>query len=178
MSEPRRLVMRLLSFVRTGRAERELTREMTAHLQQLEDEFIGRGLPPAEARLAARRAFGGVEQAKELQRDARSIRWLDELRQNVRYAIRTLRRTPGFTLAAVLTLALGIGANTTMFSVVNATLLQPVAYPHADRLVTIWKGRATDPENINIVSKPNYLGWLERSRSFESIALFDSAGRG
>jgi putative ABC transport system permease protein len=178
MSEPRRLVLRLLSFLRSGRAERELTREVTAHLRQLEDEFIGRGLPPEEARLAARRAFGGVEQAKESQRDARSIRWLDELRQNVRYAIRTLRRAPGFTLAAVLTLALGIGANTTMFSVVNATLLQPVAYPHADRLVTIWKGRATDPENINIVSKPNYLGWLERSRSFESVALFDSAGRG
>ena len=91
MSEPRRLVMRLLSFLRAGRAERELTREMTAHLRQLEDDFIRKGLPPEEARLAARRAFGGVEQAKESQRDARSIRWLDELRQNVRYAIRTLR---------------------------------------------------------------------------------------
>ena len=83
MSELRRLVMRLLSFLRAGRAERELTREMTAHLRQIEDDFIRKGLPPEEARLAARRAFGGVEQAKESQRDARSIRWLDELRQNV-----------------------------------------------------------------------------------------------
>src|SRR6186713_3107645 len=101
MSEPRRLVMRLLSFVRTGRAERELTREMTAHLQQLEDEFIGRGLPPAEARLAARRAFGGVEQAKELQRDARSIRWLADLRQDMTYGARSFARSPGFTAAAM-----------------------------------------------------------------------------
>ena len=178
MSQLRRLVMQLLSFVRPGRAERELDRELAAHLRQIEDDYRRRGLSETDARAAARRAFGGVEQAKEMQRDARSIRWLDELRQNVRYAVRTLWRTPGFTLAAVLTLALGIGANTTMFSVVNATLLQPLAYPGADRLVTIWKGRVTDPENINIVSKSNYLGWLERSRSFEHIALFDSAGRG
>ena len=86
MSEARRYVMRLLSFLRAGRAERELTREMAAHLRQIEDEFIRKGQPPDEARLAARRAFGGIEQAKESQRDARSIRWLDELRQNVPYA--------------------------------------------------------------------------------------------
>jgi putative ABC transport system permease protein len=178
MSEPRRLVKRVLAFLRPGRGERELAREMAAHLQQMEDDFIGRGMPPDAARLAARRAFGGVEQAKDAQRDARSIRWLDEVRQDVRYAARTLRRAPGFTLAAVVTLALGIGANTTMFSVVNATLLQPVAYPDPDRLVTIWKQRVADPEDFNIVSKPNYIGWLERSRSFEAIALFDSAGRG
>jgi putative ABC transport system permease protein len=178
MSGLRRTVMRLLSFLRPGRAERELAREMDAHLGQLEDAFVRQGLTPAEARAAARRAFGGVEQAKEAQRDARSFRPLDELRQNVAYAVRTLARTPGFTLAAVLTLALGIGANTAMFSVANATLLRPVAYPHADRLVTLWKARATDPRDLNIVSKPNYLDWLERSRSFEHIALFDSAGRG
>jgi predicted permease len=178
MSQLRWLVMRLLSAVRHGRAERELTREIAAHLRQIEDDYVRRGMSAQDARLAALRTFGGVEQAKEVQRDARSILWIDELRQNVRYAFRTLRRTPGFTFAAVMTLALGIGANTLMFSVVNATLLQPVAYPNADRLVTVWKGRVNDPEHFNIVSMPNYRDYRERSRSFESIALFDSAGRG
>jgi putative ABC transport system permease protein len=178
MSQLRRLVMRLVSAVRPGRADRELTREMATHLRQIEDDCIRRGMSAPDARAAAVRAFGGVEQAKEVQRDARSIGWIDELRQNVKYAVRTLRRTPGFTLAAVLTLALGIGANTLMFSVVNATLLQPVAFPDADRLVTVWKGRVADPEHLNIVSMPNYRDYRERSRSFESIALLDSTGRG
>ena len=152
---------------------------MAAHLRQLEDDFIRKGLPPEEARLAARRAFGGVEQAKEAQRDARSIRWLDELRQNVRYAIRTLRRAPGFTFVAVLTLALGIGANTVMFSIMNATMLQPLPFPEPERLAMLWQVsvRRSAP-NFNIVSMPNYRDWLERSRSFESIGLMDSAGRG
>jgi putative ABC transport system permease protein len=178
MSHLRRLMMRLVSAVLPGRADRELTREMAAHLQQLEDEYLRRGLSAADARAAALRAFGGVEQAKEMQRDTRSIRWIDELRQNVKYAIRTLYRTPGFTVAAAMTLALGIGANTLMFSVVNATLLQPIAFPDADRLVTVWKGRVSDPQHLNIVSMPNYRDYRERSRSFESLALFDSAGRG
>ena len=178
MSEPRRLVMRVLSFLRADRAERELTREMTAHLRQIEDDFIRKGLPPEEARLAARRAFGGVEQAKESQRDARSIRWLDELRQNVRYAIRTLGRAPGFTFVAVFTLALGIGANTVMFSIMNATMLQRLPFPEPERLAMLWQVSVTDRTNFNIVSMPNYRDWLERSRSFESLGLMDSAGRG
>ena len=178
MSEPRRLVMRLLSFLRVDRAERELTREMTAHLRQLEDDFIRKGLPPEEARLAARRAFGGVEQAKESQRDARSIRWLDELRQNVRYAIRTLRSAPGFTAVAILTLALGIGANTVMFSIMNATMLQPLPFPEPERLAMLWEASAKDRTRFNIVSMPNYRDWLARSQSFESIGLMDSAGQG
>jgi predicted permease len=180
MSEPRRLLMRLLSFLRAGRAERELTREMAAHLHQIEDDFVRKGMPPAEARLAARRAFGGgVEQAKEAQRDERSIRWLDELRQNIRYAIRTLLRAPGFTFVAILTLALGIGANTVMFSIMNATMLQTLPFPQPERLAMLWQGSQTDPapRTFSIVSLPNYRDWRERSKSFESIAIFDSAGR-
>jgi putative ABC transport system permease protein len=177
MSEPRRLVMRLLSFLRVGRAERELTRELTAHLGQLEDDFIRKGLSPGEARLAARRAFGGVEQAKEAQRDARSIRWLDELGQNVRYAIRTLRSAPGFTVVAVLTLSLGIGANTVMFSIMNATMLQPLPFPEPERLALVWQ-QPVNRGNFFIVSMPNYRDWLARSRSFQSLGLMDSTGRG
>jgi predicted permease len=178
MSEPRRVFMRLLSFLRTGRAERELTRELDAHLRQIEDDFVRQGLSPDQARLAARRAFGGIEQAKELQRDARSIRWLDELRQNVKYAVRALRRAPGFTAAAILTLALGIGANTTMFGIVNATLLQRLPFPEPERLVLLWQAAAQDRSSFRIVSMPNYQDWLQRSRSFSGIGLLDAGGRG
>jgi len=178
MSALRRLLLRLLSFVSADRADRELTRELAAHLRQIEDDFVAKGLSPEEARLAARRTFGGVEQAKEWQRDARSIRWLDELRQDVRYAVRTLRRAPGFTIAAVLTLALGIGANTTMFGIMNATVLQRLPFPEPERLVMLWTVPIADRGNFNIVSMPNYQDWLERSRSFAHIGLMDSAGRG
>jgi putative ABC transport system permease protein len=179
MSEPRRLFMRLLSFLRVDRAERELDREMTAHLRQLEDDFLRKGMTPEAARLAARRAFGGVEQAKEVQRDERSIAWLDEVRQNIKYATRTLLRAPGFTFVAVLTLALGIGANTVMFSIMNATMLQTLPFPEPERLAMLWQGSQTDPtsRSFNIVSMPNYRDWRERSKSFESIAVFDSGGR-
>jgi predicted permease len=178
MSEPRRVLMRLLSFLWTRRAERELARELDAHLRQMEDDFVRQGLSSDEARLAARRAFGGIEQAKELQRDARSIRWLDELRQNVTYAVRTLRRAPGFTAAAVLTLALGIGANTTMFGIINATLLQRLPFPEPERLAMLWQTSSQDRSSFSIVAMPNYQDWLERSRSFSAIGLQDSAGRG
>jgi putative ABC transport system permease protein len=87
-------------------------------------------------------------------------------------------RSPGFATVAVLTLALGIGANTTMFSVVNATLLQPLPFPDPDRLVTVWKGGIDNPKNLNIVSLPNYRDWKAQNHVFEEIALFDSAGRG
>jgi predicted permease len=94
------------------------------------------------------------------------------------FAARLLRRNPGYALAAILTLALGIGANTTMFSVVNATLLRRVPYPEPDRLAILWTGSTDDPTDLGIVSLPNYRDWREQSRSFESMALFDSAGRG
>ena len=97
---------------------------------------------------------------------------------DIRYAARLWSRSPGFTAVAVLTLALGIGANTVMFSVVNATLLRPVPFPDADRLVTIWGGRTDNPDSLNIVSLPNYRDWRVRTRSFEQQAIFDSAGRG
>jgi predicted permease len=178
LSEARRLLLRVWSFLQPGRADRELARELAAHLDQLEEDFRRRGLSPDEARLAARRAFGGVEQAREIQREARSIRWLDELRQDVRYAVRTLRRSPGFTLVAVLTLALGIGANTVMFGIVNATLLQRLPFPDPERLTTLWQASVDDRSDVNIVAMPNYRDWLARSTSFASLGLLDSAGRG
>src|SRR5436309_7816285 len=131
MSAWRRFRLRLCNVFRPGRAEPDLTRELASHLTLLEDEFQRRGMTPEDARRAARLALGGVEQTKELHRDARSLVWLDDARRDLRYAIRTLRRTPGFTAGAVPTLALGIGAHTAILSPIDALLLRspPVRDP-------------------------------------------------
>jgi putative ABC transport system permease protein len=137
MATLRRFLLRLVNFFLPDRTESELERELAAHLGVLEDEYKRRGLTDADARLAARRALGGVARAKELHRDARSFRWLNDLRQDTRFAVRALLRAPGFTAVVVGTLALGIGANTAIFSVVHAVLLRSLPYPGADRFVRI-----------------------------------------
>src|SRR5277367_4866611 len=98
--------------------------------------------------------------------------------QDARYGLRNLTRNPGFVLIAILTLALGIGANTTIFSVIDSTLLKPLAFPGADRLVLVWETFGKGPDNWNIVSAPNFWDFRRQSRSFENMAIFDSAGRG
>ena len=133
----KRFFLRILSAVLPGRADDRLAREVASHLTLLEDDFQRRGMTPEDARLAARRAFGGVEQTKELQRDARSFVWLDDARRDVLYAVRTLRRSPGFAAVAIVTLALGIGANTAIFSLMDALLLRRLPVPDAQQLVQV-----------------------------------------
>src|ERR1700733_4443601 len=133
----RRLFAKLNSLIRPGRADHELAREVSAHLALLEDEFQLRGMSLDEARIRARRAYGGVEQAKQLHREERSILWLEQTFADLRYACRSLWKTPGFSAIAVLTLALGIGANIAIFTVVNAVLLRPLPFQHPERLVRV-----------------------------------------
>jgi predicted permease len=147
-----------------------MVREIESHLALLQDDFERRGIPPREARLAARRLYGGVEQAKELHREARSFRWVEHIVQDIRYAVRNLLRTPGFTTVAILTLALGIGANTAVFSVVNTVLLRPLAYRNADRLVTVLH------RDANPVAPANYIDWRDQSRSFETMGAAEAWG--
>src|SRR4029077_18639979 len=117
----------------------ELSREIASHLRLLEDEFSRRGLSTADARAAARRALGSTAHAADLHRDARSFVWLDDARRELQYGIRALRRQPGFASVVVLTLALGIGANTAIFSVVHSVLLRPLPYKDSTRLVRVWE---------------------------------------
>ena len=131
------VALRLLNVFRRDNAGRELDREVASHLALLEDEHRRRGLTPDEARLAGRRAMGSVALVKDIHRDARSFAWVEDVMSDVKHTVRSLRRAPAFTAIAVLTLALGIGANTAIFSVVNAVLLRPLPFEHADRLVRV-----------------------------------------
>ena len=167
----RRARSKLCSLFRNSRLEAELEREITTHLALLEDEFRGRGLAPEQARREARRAYGGVEQTKQLHRDERAYQGLAQSAQDIRFAFRQLRRSPGFTLSAVLTLALGIGANTAIFSVVDAVLLKPLSYPDPDRIVQFFLNfpQGSTPA----ASVPDFHLWRDQTRAFQSVSAYD-----
>lgn len=128
---------KLHNFIRPDRAEQDLAREIASHLEFLQDDFEGRGMNADEARLAAKRAYGGIEQAKELHRETRSWLWLEQIRQDIRFSIRTMRNSLGFSLATVLTLALGIGANTAIFSLIDAVMLKVLPVSHPQQLMQV-----------------------------------------
>jgi len=168
MSTWRRFWRRLATFFLNRKAEGELAREIGAHLTLLEDDFRGRGFSAEDARLAARRAFGGVEQAKERQRDARSFVWLADAQRDMHHASRLLRRDPLFTATAVLSLAIGIGANTTIFTVGNALLFRaPGGVTDPDALVDI--GTRTPGGGFGNSSYPNYLDVRTRATTLEGV---------
>ncbi len=133
----REAVARLVSFVRKDDRDREFDQELTAHIEMATADHLREGLPAAEARRRALARLGGIEPAKQLHREARGMPLLDGVVQDIRYSVRTLGRSPAFTIAAVATLAIGIGATTAIFSTVNATLLRPLPYPEAGQLVDV-----------------------------------------
>jgi putative ABC transport system permease protein len=163
----------LWALFRRSRAERELDEELRQHLDQQTAQNMRLGMNPEEARYAAHKAFGGVEQAKERSRDARGVRWIEDLAQDLRYGARMLAQNPGFALIAILTLALGIGANTAIFSVVNGVLLRQLPYENPEQLALIWeKGFGL---NQIPVSASEFRDYRNQTQSFSSIAAFDTA---
>ncbi|HZI57750.1 MAG TPA: ABC transporter permease, partial [Verrucomicrobiae bacterium] len=163
-----KLPLRLRSLFRRKNADEELSGELQFHLQEQTQEFIARGMAPEEAHYAALRELGGLEQIKEECREMREVHLLENLMQDIRFGIRMLLKNPGFALVVVFTLALGIGANTAIFSLVNGILIQPLAYSDPDKLVNIAIAGAM-PEGA-------VLGFQERMKSTE-IAGF-SIGSG
>jgi predicted permease len=166
----RRLWSRLRAYVTRSSADDGLDEEIGAHLRLLQQRFEAQGLPPDEARRAARGSFGGVWQLREQLREQQSFPWLDELRQDVRYACRTILRAPIVSLAVILTFALGIGANVAIFSLVNSVLLTPLPYSSPDRIVAIepfWKDRGLTTRNS---SAPDFRDWRAQNHVFETMA--------
>jgi len=176
MTRLRILAVRVLALFGRRRLDATFDDEVGAHLQLLTAEHIRRGLSQDEARAAARRDFGSVQHITELYRDQRGLPWLDDLGRDARFAVRALLRTPGFTVVAVVTLALGIGATTAIFSVVNAVLFQALPYPQAEQLTSITAIPTGRPAATEYVSYPTFLDWRSHNRSFESMAAYVVAG--
>ena len=171
MSVASDLTERLRTLLFRRREERELQEEVEFHLHLETEKNLRAGMTPAEARRRARLAFGGTARIGEEVRDARGTRPLEDIARDLRHAARSLARRPGFTLVAVVTLALGIGASTAMFSLVNSVLLRPLAYAAPDRLVALGE-LAPGATELNPTSPRTVTAWRRQATAFDGITAF------
>jgi putative ABC transport system permease protein len=168
--------LRLAALFRKEQQDHELAEELESHLQMHIEDNLRAGMNAAEARRQALIKLGGVEQTKENYRDRRGIQWIETLLQDLRFGLRILRKNPGYAAVAVFTLALGIGANTAIFSVVNAILLRPLPFPEPERLMVVWH---RPPQKIFpgasrfVVSPANYLDWQSQNHVFGQMAAIE-----
>ena len=174
MTRLRTLLCRLRAQVRSRQMDRDIDDEIASHLAEATEEYVQQGLSSEEARWSAQRSFGGVTQTKEVYRQVRSFVWLEDLARDLRHALRTLRNSPAFSAAAAATLALAIGANTAMFSVVDAVLLRPLPYRSPEQLAMLW----TEDPTQNLREGRSALWiveeWRRQSQSFADLATFDA----
>ena len=177
MAHWRRIIGKFRSLVANKRAEEDLAREVASHLNLLADDFERRGMSPEEARLAARRAYGGVEQAKQAHRDERSFLWMEQAIQDLRYGLRGLSKNPGFAITAMLTLALGIGACTAIFSLVNAVLIRSLPYGDPERLVYLFSPNPSlkIPAEVICPSYGDFYDLKREARSYADMSNFEQA---
>jgi predicted permease len=161
---------RLRELLRTTRLDGELDEEVGLHLQLMEEEYRRGGMSETAARAAARREFGGVAHAKEAYRDERGFAWIDSFIKDVRYALRGLRRSPGFTAAAALSLALGIGANTAVFSIIDTVLLRPLPYRNPSQLVRLFETESAPGQYP--FAEPDFVDWKAQNTTFQDMTLY------
>ncbi|HXZ19125.1 MAG TPA: ABC transporter permease [Candidatus Acidoferrales bacterium] len=183
MNPPRLWLARLAGAFRRNRDDREFTAELESNLEFHIEDNLRRGLSPCEARRQALISLGGVEAVKEAYRDQRGGSWLDAFAQDVRFALRMVRKNLPFTAVVVLTLALGIGVNTAIFSVVDAVLLRPLPFRDPDRLVSLWQTNIAHNNDLDAVSPANFLDWQDGTAAFDGIVAmnywsFDYTGKG
>lgn len=172
----RALLIRLSAPLSKARSDRDLAAELESHLQMQVEENLRRGMSQAEARRVALIRLGGLEAVKEQYRDRRGVPLLESITRDVRFGLRSLGRSPGFTIVAVITLALGIGANTAIFSIVNAVLLRPLPYPESNRLVMVWATNTARAVTEDVASYPDFEDWKAQSKSFQVLAAFTNRG--
>ena len=170
----RTLLSRILSLFRRNRLDGELDEELRAHIDLAIEENLKRGMADQQARTAALRSLGGVAQTKEQYRLQREVPFLETLGRDVRYALRQLRRSPSFTLTAVLTLAIGIGGVTAVYSVVEAVLLRPLPFDAPDRLVRLHEGVEHQIDSADLPA-PDVIRFARDTQSFSQVAGFVSA---
>src|SRR5947208_1386358 len=161
--------LRLRSLFRWAQADQALDDELRDHLERRTAEYVAKGVAPEEAHRRARLDLGGIEQTKEKCRDARRVNWIQDFVHDLRFGVRILRKSPGFTAVAILTLALGIGANTAVFSVVESVLLRPLPFQNSGRLFAIWAVQKDQQVKIG-VSMPEFEDYKDQSHSFEYMA--------
>lgn len=172
----RRLIQSLGNLFRKQSLDRDLDEELASYEDLLTAERHAKGLSPDAARRAARLDIGGADAVKEAVRDVRAGAAIESLGRDLRYAVRTLARSPGFTAFTLLTFAVAIGGLTVIFSLVNALLLKPLPYPESDRLVMVLETDDADPIGGYTVAAPNYFDWHKENRVFSAMALYEYLG--
>jgi putative ABC transport system permease protein len=162
----------LATIFRRSDMERDLAEELRFHIQSRAEDLMRSGHSTEQAARQARMEFGAVEAYKESCREASGLAWFDELRGNLRFTLRTLRNNPGFTLAAVLSLALGIGVNTSAFTSVDAMVLHPFPFPHLERVMTVWGTDLKLNYPRSRAAAGGFFDWKRNSHAFEYLSAY------